>query len=65
MNPLIIVGRTFDNRTALEASAERQTTVCARQMRLSLTACGSGNSLDGFTIVGSMMQRAPLNRIDL
>ena len=56
LNPPITVGITFDNSTAVEVSADRQTAARARQIRLSATACGSGNALNGSAIVGSIMR---------
>lgn len=57
LNPLMIVGTTLDNSTAVDVKADRQTTARPRQMRLSLTAGGSGKTLKGFSIIGSVMQR--------
>ncbi len=53
LSPPITVGITFDNSTAVEVSADRQTAARARQIRLSATACGCGNALTGSAIVGS------------
>ena len=64
LSPPITVGITFDNSTAVEVSADRQTAARARQIRLSATACGSGNALNGSAIVGSIM-RACLRKADL
>lgn len=45
-----------DNSAAVDVSAETLTMTWARQIRLSFTAFGSGNALNGSTMVGSMMR---------
>lgn len=56
LSPPITEGITLDNSTAVEDSADRQTAARARQVRLSATACGSGNALNESAIVGSIMR---------